>query len=289
MADSKQWKQDAEAKFGGFPVWLFAPADGGGDQAQMGQGDSDSSRAWLLHLPGLFAFGSHSPDACGVLADPPARPPAQVVGELDLTTYVAMFKRLMRGGGPPEFTALGFDALTRIRWRFSFDGTRILDEIEVELADEPKGLVGALLAGKAALPAQPLPAGALAQLRCGVDLPMLLECAQTAGLGQLSPRSACEARAQRLHGRRRDRHLRSRAGRHDPASVSVARHRRREGGPATCSRCWSRDARRRKAPTRTCRARCSSCPVRRLPCSRAGAASAARCTSPSRRCRCARS
>jgi prepilin-type processing-associated H-X9-DG protein len=187
MADSKQWKQDAEAKFGGFPVWLFAPADGGGDQAQMGQfGDSESTRAWLLHLPGLFAFGSHSPDACGVLADPSARPPAQVVGEMDLTTYVAMFKRLM-GGAPSEFTALGFDTLTRIQWCFSFDGSRILDEIEVELVDEPKGLVGALLAGKAALPAQPLPAGALAQLRCGVDLPMLLECAQTAGLGQLLP------------------------------------------------------------------------------------------------------
>ncbi|HEU4419577.1 MAG TPA: hypothetical protein VFT55_11605, partial [Planctomycetota bacterium] len=49
------------------------------------------------------------------------------------------------------------------------------------------GLVGALLAGKAALPAQPLPAAALAQLRCGVDLPMLFESARTAGLDELAP------------------------------------------------------------------------------------------------------
>jgi hypothetical protein len=185
MAENKRWKQDEAAKFGGFPVWLFAPVDAGNDQTQMGQfGDSESARAWLLHLPGLFAFGSHSPDACGVLAAAPARPAAQVIGEMDLAAYLAMFGRLM-GATPPEFTALGFDGLARIQWRGRFDGTRILDEIEVELTGEPKGLVGALLAGNAALPAQPLPAGALAQLRCGVDLPLLLECAQTAGLGQL--------------------------------------------------------------------------------------------------------
>ncbi|HZN39563.1 MAG TPA: hypothetical protein VFD82_12215 [Planctomycetota bacterium] len=181
MADSKQWKHDAEAKFGGFPVWQFAPTAGSNDQTQDSFGVPTS--AWLLHLPGLFAFGSRSPDASGVLADPPARPPAQVVAEMDLA---AMFRSRM-GAPPSGFAVLGFDALTRIQWRGSFDGTRILDEIEVELVEEPKGLVGALLAGKAALPAQPLPAGALAQLRCGVDLPMLLECAQPAGLGELVP------------------------------------------------------------------------------------------------------
>src|SRR5262245_7488164 len=187
MAASKGWKQDTEAKFGGFPVWQFAPADAGNGQGQMSPfGDIESTKAWLLHLPGLFAFGSRSPDDCGVLAAPPARAPAQVVAEMDLTAFVAMFGRL-GGGVPDEFRALGFDALTRIQWRGTFDGTRILDEIEVELVDEPKGLVGALLAGKAALPAQPLPAGALAQLRCGVDLPMLFESAQTAGLGELAP------------------------------------------------------------------------------------------------------
>jgi hypothetical protein len=183
MADNKQWKQDADAKFGGFPVWQFAPAAGSNDETQMAPFGAPAS-AWLLHLGGLFAFGSDSPDACGVLAPPPARPPAQVVAEMDLAAYLAMFRRMM-GALPSEFAALGFDALTRIQWRGTFDGARILDEIEVEFVDEPKGLVGALLAGKAALPAQPLPAGALTQLRCGVDLPMLLECARTAGLGEV--------------------------------------------------------------------------------------------------------
>lgn len=186
MSASKHWKQDADAKFGGFPVWLFAPARDGDTSGLQLFGDAESARAWLLHLPGLFAFGSHSPDACGVLADPPARPPAQIVGEVDLAAFAAMFRRLM-GAVPSTFAALGFDGFAKLRWRGSFAGARILDEIEVDLLDEPKGLVGALLAGKAALPAQPLPAGALVQLRLGIDLPMLLECAQPVGLGDLVP------------------------------------------------------------------------------------------------------
>ena len=185
MAASKHWKHDAEAKLGGFPVYQFAPADGGIEQGHLAPfGDIESTRAWLLHLPGLFAFGSHTPDACGVLADPPARPPAQVVAEVDLAALVAMFGRLT-GAVPQGFQALGLDALARIQWCLSFDGARILDEIEVEFIDQPKGLVGVLLAGKATPPAQPLPSGALAQLRCGLDLPLLLECATTAGLGDL--------------------------------------------------------------------------------------------------------
>lgn len=174
LATSKLWAHDPEAKFAGFPLTVFAPADRHGERA-----DAEAMRglfpqqAWLLHLPGVFALGTDAAEACGSLAPAPARPPAQVLMEMDAEAYVALFVRQM-GGAPPEFRALGLDGLRTLRWRLRFDQGRVLDELEFALADEPHGAIGAVLTGTAALPAQALPDPALAQLRCTVDVAMLV-------------------------------------------------------------------------------------------------------------------
>ena len=186
LTASKVWQTDPDVKFAGFPAYGFRAAprvEGGNEQLIEQYGDA---RAWLLHLPGLFAFGSTTPERCGTLAPPPPRAPAQVVGEMDLAAYATLFSQL-GGRIPAEFAALGFTGLKSLRWRGRFVGTDVLDEFEAELGDEPKGLVGALLAGKAALPGQPLPDGALAQLRAAIDLPTLLSVADILQLGEVLP------------------------------------------------------------------------------------------------------
>lgn len=187
------WRAEADAKFAGFPAYQFLYSPG--EAADQGQAAGHAHgaplelmRAWLLHLPGRFAFGSGTPDDCGTLAAPPARQTPHVVGEMNLVAYVDMFRRLM-GGVPPEFAALGFDGLQVLRWRGQFVGDAILDEWEVELGDEPTGLVGALLVAKAKPPAQPLPDGALAQVRCAVDLPLLLQSLDQLAGGEAVPQA----------------------------------------------------------------------------------------------------
>lgn len=168
LQQSKAWQVVPDAKFGGFPAYVFEVQG----RTETSDPDLFDSRIWMLHLPGVFAFGGGTPEACGTLAAAPPKPEAQLLGELDLEAYVGMFGRF--GGVPSEFTALGFADLKALRWRGRFQGALVLDEFEAELAGEPKGLIGALLAGKAPLPAQPLPDGALAQMRLGLDLQVLL-------------------------------------------------------------------------------------------------------------------
>jgi hypothetical protein len=167
FGENKYWKATPDAKFEGTPFHEFAPV-APEDVVIQGLGEVDQ-RVWMLHVPGLFAFGSGPLPELGKLgvADPV---PPQVVGTMNLAAYVKMFGDLM-GGTPPEVVALGFDTLESIRWSASFHGDKVLDEIEVKLKvdDEPRGLVGAVLNGTAALPAQPLPEKALAQIRAGID------------------------------------------------------------------------------------------------------------------------
>jgi hypothetical protein len=183
---SKQWTSEPNAKFAGFPAFQFRFAAKSGENQQQMLEYYGEQRTWLLHLPGVFAFGGASPEQCGTFAPAPARPPAELVGEMNLAAFGEMFQRV-GGRVPMEYTALGFDGLKLLRWRLRFLGADVLDEIEVELGDEPKGLVGALLVGKAALPAQPLPAGALAQIRGGFDLDKFVSCLPNLGAPELPP------------------------------------------------------------------------------------------------------
>lgn len=172
LAASKQWRAEPDGKFGGMPAYLFRFAVKS-DESQREVNDYfGEQRWWLVHLPGTFALGSATPEQVATFAPAPARPPAQLCGEMNLAGFVEMFTG--QGRVPPEFAALGFDTMKAWRWRLRFLGADVLDEMEVELGDEPKGIVGALLTGKAALPAQPLPAGALAQIRASFDVATLL-------------------------------------------------------------------------------------------------------------------
>jgi hypothetical protein len=174
LAQSKFWQSEPDAKFAGYPTHVFQVKGRGEDEDP----DLVDSRMWLLHLPGLFAFGGGTPDRCGALGDAVAATEGSILGEMNLEAYVAMFSAM--GQVPPEFEALGFSDLQALRWRWRFQGALVLDEFEVELSGEPRGMVGALLAGKAELPAQPLPDGALAQVRAGFDLKLLLQSLRNA-------------------------------------------------------------------------------------------------------------
>ncbi|HEX6812329.1 MAG TPA: hypothetical protein VF384_11945 [Planctomycetota bacterium] len=173
LTGSKTWRAVADAKFDGNAYYQFER----GDDAQAGNGQD--RRVWLLHVPGLFAFGTGTPDQLGKLA--PGEPAApQVFGSMDMAAYVQMISRGI-GALPPQFAAFGVGAMQSIEWRGSFAGDKVLDEIAITFADEPKGLVGAMLNGKAALPAQPLPEHALAQVRLAVDLELAIDALTALG------------------------------------------------------------------------------------------------------------
>ncbi len=170
------WRRDADAKFGGFPVHAFRAARELTDE-QAERSGLDLPRIWMLHLPGTFAAGTGDIAKAGELATPPSRPDQTALGEFDLEAYGEMFTR---GGVAAELDAIGFAALKALRWRGRFVGELLLDEIELETDGEPKGLVGALLTGAASTgngtpPAQPLPDGALAQLRATIDVAAVLD------------------------------------------------------------------------------------------------------------------
>jgi hypothetical protein len=164
------WQHDARSRFAGQPIDSFSPATPAPEDAP-GRGRTD---AWFLHLPGVFAFGTGSAETCGAYAPAPARPPAQLLVEMDTAAYVAMFAAEM-GGTPPEFAAIGLGNLRLLRWRLRFAQGRVLDELEAVATDHPTGLIGALLGGSAAPPPQRVPEPALAQLRCSVDVRLLVE------------------------------------------------------------------------------------------------------------------
>ncbi len=168
FATSPDWTLDPEGKFAGFPASIFARKD-----ANEEHGYQPGGNTFYVHLPGTFVVGMGKPDQCGTHGPSPARPPAQVGVEFDVAAYIGMFTALM-GGVPTEVRALGFDSLQQLRWRLQFQGTRVLDEIEVVVNGEPTGAIGAILGGKAALPAQALPETPLLQLRCTIDVALLV-------------------------------------------------------------------------------------------------------------------
>lgn len=145
----------------------------------------ESQGFWLVNLPGLFAGGEGLPEHSGAIGPAPKSTGPHISLAMNLKAYVEMFAG-MGGGMPASFKALGFDELERLQWRVSFLGERILDEIAVDVGETPAGLVGALLRGNATPPAQPLPTGAIAQLRVAIDLPLLLDSLKTLSDGELA-------------------------------------------------------------------------------------------------------
>lgn len=163
----------ADAKLGGFPMHRFAPASGtNGEAAPIPYQAHDQ---WLAHLPGVFVVSQGTPETVGTVGPAPARAPAHAALTLDVNAYLGL---LFGGGGAPmPLGGLDLDTLEQLQWRGRFEGDRLLDELELTLAADGSGVLHALLGGTAKLPAQPLPEGALVQLRCAVDVQALLAAA----------------------------------------------------------------------------------------------------------------
>lgn len=131
---------------------------------------------WLLHLPGLFASATGRPADAGRCAPAtPAEPGIELV--IDLLAYVELMATLT-GEMPEEMqTTLrvtGAGQTGAFRWLVDTADGLVRDRMSLELKGRPEGLLRAILEGMAPLPAQPLPDGALLQLRLAIDVRQLL-------------------------------------------------------------------------------------------------------------------
>jgi hypothetical protein len=136
-----------------------------------GQGMADDF--WMLHLPGQFAFGTGAAAQAGSCK--PARAAAPGVAlEVDIPAYLSFIQQFTGDQGlGPVMQALGVDQIGVFAWRLFPAGELLQDELSLEMKGPAGGMLGALLEGMAPLPDQPLPEGALLQLRCAFDVALL--------------------------------------------------------------------------------------------------------------------
>ncbi|MBK8098881.1 MAG: hypothetical protein IPK26_17345 [Planctomycetes bacterium] len=172
-----------DGKFAGFPTHVFLPPEA--DEPDFPMPGFEPAGVFAANLPGLLLGGDGTdPEAYGAPGTAKATP-AGLELAIDFTAYLRIFEAFGGGiGGQAE--RLGVANLRTFSWRVAFAGEQLLDELQIDIDGEPKGIFAGLLTGKAALPAQPLPAGALLQCRLAVDVPALLEALVALSDGLLS-------------------------------------------------------------------------------------------------------
>jgi len=129
---------------------------------------------WMLHLPQTFLFANGTPpdrEAVEGLTQGGSEP------ELSMSFFPQTFVELFEaaGGPPAESVLLGYDELKEFTWRGGVVDGRIQDELILDMESPRTGLVGALVGGKAEPPAQPLPDGAIFQVRAAADVEQVME------------------------------------------------------------------------------------------------------------------
>jgi len=196
LAGNPQLKAVADAKVEGFPAHVFTVAEDGNADRWAGY---EPLGAWMLHLPGTFAFGEGAPADCGTIGAAPAVP-AGIGMTMNLQAYMNLIYLGFGGGMPNELKALGFDQLQTFDWRGRFVGEQVLEEFELAFADKPVGLAPALWGGSAPLPKQALPEGAMLQLRIAVDLPQVFALLGELGAEVALPKPMAEALQKSLTG-----------------------------------------------------------------------------------------
>ncbi|MEZ5962545.1 MAG: hypothetical protein R3F56_01750 [Planctomycetota bacterium] len=127
---------------------------------------------WFVHLPGTFVLGEGEIGSAGRM-DEIAAPVAGATLELNLHTYLRLG---VFGELPAEVaTGLGLDEIQNLRWQLGFRDEEIVEDVEILLSGAARGFLAALVNGKGKLPAQPLPSGALLQVRLAIDIKALIE------------------------------------------------------------------------------------------------------------------
>jgi len=156
----------SEQKIDGFPATIVANHGEGGHAHARGS-------LWMLHLPGQFAGGAGDPASSGGCK--PTQPPAPgIVVTIDVPAYAALIGRFAGGESLTKvIEALGLDQVGTFAWHLGIAGELLQDDISLELKGPTGGILGALLEGMAPLPDQPLPDGAMLQLRCSFDVALL--------------------------------------------------------------------------------------------------------------------
>jgi len=178
--DSNFFTPASDAKVGGFPAYVF------GVPAEILQANSRlSEKQWMLQLPGQFIYGSGRPEHYGEVGAAPNPTEAEVSFEID----IEQFSNLQEGlRAEPEIKLLGLDTVERFRWSAYFVDELLYDVMTVYLSSEPSGALATLLQGDAELPAQPLPDGALAQLRAAIAPQAVIDL-----VGELLPGDSIDA------------------------------------------------------------------------------------------------
>ncbi len=175
MRDSPIFKEVIGTKIDGFPAYAFTPPESFQDNDYF---NASSVSRWMLHMPGRFVYGTGNTQDLAIPSEQPAKQTPEISMELHFENYLAMFNRMAGGMGAPaplELALLGIDSLKTLKWSGQFVGELIQDELSVDFHNDPTGVAGVLLAGKAKLPAQALPKGAIAQLRAAINMDRLLE------------------------------------------------------------------------------------------------------------------
>ena len=175
MRDSPIFKEVIGTKIDGFPAYAFTPPESFQDNDYF---NASSVSRWMLHMPGRFVYGTGNTQDLAIPSEQPAKQTPEISMELHFENYLAMFNRMAGGMGAPaplELAILGIDSLKTLKWSGQFVGELIQDELSVDFHNDPTGVAGVLLAGKAKLPAQALPKGAIAQLRAAINMDRLLK------------------------------------------------------------------------------------------------------------------
>ncbi len=129
---------------------------------------------WLLGTEDFFAAGSMAPQTGGRLEARENGPP-RVEMRVDIGQYLRMITVFEDDDETVStvLEALGLDKVATLTLCWSVEDGQIREDVSVGLKAEPGGLLGALLRGMAPLPPQPLPDGALLQVRTAFDVEAL--------------------------------------------------------------------------------------------------------------------
>lgn len=141
---------------------------------------ADAVPLWLAHRDGLLFGGVGAPPAFAALAAAPDTAPSLEV-TIEPRQYMQALILMAMGWyffGEEDYWAsewqlLGLDKVEKVTWRLSAADDRLQEEISFAIPKPATGILGAILQGAAPMPRQPLPDGALLQLRGGVDVHLL--------------------------------------------------------------------------------------------------------------------
>lgn len=141
----------------------------------------DGLAAWALRDDDLLiGVSGGKPDIMELRPVTPDSPPSIQVtmepkqfGQMALMMACGFFFYGAEDYFGAEWKLLGLDNITAVTWRLAVVDDRLQEDVSCVLPEPATGILGSFLQGMAPMPDQPLPEGAMLQVRCGFDVQML--------------------------------------------------------------------------------------------------------------------